>query len=213
MKSLPRVCCYLRVSTDDQNTDSQEAQLKEYCQRRGWTQRVGWFKDYASGAKRNRGALGLMMDEVRAGTVDVVLTWKIDRLARSLNHLAQIIAEFQTHKVALVCPSQGIDTTDSNPSAEFQINILAAVAQFERELIIERVNSGIAAAKQRGVKLGRPGKQREQIEQIKSLFSSGQNAAEISRKVKIPYSTVTEVIREIKKQRCNPAIAATSAIV
>ena len=54
-----------------------------------------------------------MMDEVREGTVDVVLTWKIDRLARSLNHLAQIIAELQTHKVALVCPSQGIDTTDN----------------------------------------------------------------------------------------------------
>ena len=92
---------------------AKKTQLKEYCERRGWTQRVGWFKDHASGAKRKRGALGLMMDEVREGTVDVVLTWKIDRLARSLNHLAQIIAELQTHKVALVCPSQGIDTTDT----------------------------------------------------------------------------------------------------
>ncbi len=97
-----------------------------------------------------------MMDEVREGTVDVVLTWKIDRLARSLNHLAQLLAEFHTHKAALVCPSQGLDTTDSNPCAEFQINILAAVAQFERELIAERVRVGITAARQRGVRLGRP---------------------------------------------------------
>jgi putative DNA-invertase from lambdoid prophage Rac len=203
MKSQPRVCCYIRVSNDDQNTDSQEAQLKEYCQRRGWTKRVGVFIDHGSGVKRNRGALGIMMDEVREGTVDVVLTWKIDRLARSLNHLAQIIAELQTHKVALVCPSQGIDTTDTNPCAEFQINILAAVAQFERELIIERVNSGIAAAKQRGVRLGRPSKRQKYVDQISSLVDAGCNPADISRQLKIPYSTVSEIVRELKQSQRN----------
>ena len=161
--------------------DSQKAQLKEYCQRRGWTEHVGWFQDHGSGVKRDRGALGVMMDEVREGTVDVVLTWKIDRLARSLNHLAQIIAELQTHNVALVCPSQGIDTTDSNPSAEFQINILAAVAQFERELIIERVNSGIAAAKQRGVKLGRPNKTSAYVQAISDLLKLGRKSSQIAR--------------------------------
>jgi len=145
-----------------------------------------------------RGALGVMMDEVREGTVDIVLTWKIDRLARSLNHLAQIIAELQTHKVALVCPSQGIDTTDSNPCAEFQINILAAVAQFERELIVERVKAGVAAAKQRGVKLGRPRKKETYVSKIAPLLDTGCNAAQISRQLKIPYSTVTEVVRELK---------------
>src|SRR5580704_16250938 len=197
MKSQPRVCCYIRVSTDDQHTDSQEAQLKEYCERRGWTKRVGCFIDHGSGAKRNRGALGIMMDEVREGTVDVVLTWKIDRLARSLNHLAQIIAELQTHKVALVCPSQGIDTTDTNPCAEFQINILAAVAQFERELIIERVNSGIAAAKQRGVRLGRPSKTTGHVQAISDLLKLGRKSSQIARELKLPYSTVTQIVREL----------------
>lgn len=195
MKSNPRVVCYLRVSTEDQSADSQRAQLEEYCERRGWT-RVGWFEDAASGMKRNRGALGVMMDEVREGTVDVVLAWKIDRLARSLNHLAQIIAELHTHKVALVCPSQGIDTTDTNPCAEFQINILAAVAQFERELIVERVKVGIAAAKQRGVKLGRPSKTEERQDDIRKLVAEKKSAAEISRQLKIPYSTVAEKVRE-----------------
>jgi putative DNA-invertase from lambdoid prophage Rac len=197
MKSQPRVCCYVRVSTDDQNTDIQEAQLKEYCERRGWTRRVGWFTDHGSGAKRNRGALKVMMDEVREGTVDVVLTWKIDRLARSLNHLAQIIADCQTHKVALVCPSQGIDTTDSNPCAEFQINILAAVAQFERELIVERVNAGLAAAKQRGVKLGRPNKRSAHAHAISDLLKLGRKSSQIARELNLPYSTVTEIVREL----------------
>jgi DNA invertase Pin-like site-specific DNA recombinase len=112
-----------------------------------------------------------MMDEVREGTVDVVVTWKIDRLARSLSHLAQLLAEFRTHNVALVCPSQGIDTTDTNPCAEFQINILAAVAQFERELIRERVNAGVTAARQRGIKLGRPARGQAVRTQVQSLLT------------------------------------------
>jgi len=202
MNSNPRVVCYLRVSTDDQSVDSQRAQLKEYCERRDWT-RVGWFQDAASGAIRNRGALNVMMDEVREGKVDIVLVWKIDRLARSLNHLAQIIIELHTYKVALVCPSQGIDTTDSNPCAQFQINILAAVAQFEKELITERVNAGINAAKQRGVRLGRPSKADQYLDKVIALVAQGHNAAEISRTLKIPYSSAAEAVRDVRAyQKC-----------
>jgi DNA invertase Pin-like site-specific DNA recombinase len=200
MKSQPRVCCYVRVSTGDQNAESQKAQLKEYCQRRGWTERVGWFEDAASGMIRNRGALGVMMDEVREGTVDVVLTWKIDRLARSLNHLAQLLAEFQTNKVALVCPSQGIDTTSSNSCAEFQINILAAVAQFEREIIVERVKAGIATAKQRGIKLGRPSKKLSRLPNVIRLLGEGKNANAISQELRLPVSSVTEIIRDLRQR-------------
>ncbi len=196
MKSQPRVCCYLRVSTEDQSVESQKLQLTEYCDRRGWTERVGWFIDRASGAKWNRAALGVMMDDVREGTVDVVLTWKIDRLARSLNHLAQMIGEFQTHNVALVCPSQGIDTTDGNPCAQFQLNILAAVAQFERELIRERVNAGISAAKQRGAKLGRPRTTTSYRAKVSELAGRGMTAAAISRQLGVPYSTTSELLRE-----------------
>jgi DNA invertase Pin-like site-specific DNA recombinase len=173
--------------------------LQEYCARRGW-ERVGWFSDVASGAKKDRGALKILMDEVREGTVDILLTWKIDRLARSLNHLAQIIAELQTHKVALVCPSQGIDTTDGNPCAQFQLNILAAVAQFERELITERVNAGLAAAKQRGVKLGRPARKPADREKVRDLLQGGATAAQISRQIQIPYSTASEMAREMACQ-------------
>lgn len=195
----PRIVCYLRVSTDDQSADSQRVQLQQYCERRGWTKRVGWFSDVGSGAKHDRGALKVMMDEVREGTVDVLLTWKIDRLARSLNHLAQIIAELQTHKVALVCPSQGIDTTEGNPCAQFQLNILAAVAQFERELITERVNAGLMAAKQRGVKLGRPARSLSDRDKVRDLLKTGATAAEISRQLKMPYSTATEMVRELEE--------------
>jgi len=147
------------------------------------------------------------MDEVREGTVDIVLAWKIDRLARSLNHLAQLLAEFQTNKVALVCPSQGIDTTASNPCAEFQINILAAVAQFERELIVERVKAGIRAAKVRGVKLGRPKTSAKYLELVGELVDNGHSASAIAKELRLPYSTVTQIIRELKQHSRSGLIA------
>ena len=110
----PRIAVYLRVSTDRQNHDSQRTELEDYCQRRRWSN-IRWFSDVGSGTKQNREALNQLMAQVRRGRIDVIVAFKIDRLARSLNHLAQIIAELQTHNVSLVCPSQGIDTTNANP--------------------------------------------------------------------------------------------------
>jgi DNA invertase Pin-like site-specific DNA recombinase len=193
----PRIAVYLRVSTEQQSHDSQRLELEQYCERRSW-KNVQWFEDIGSGAKQDRAKLNQLMQQARRGRIDVVVAFKLDRLARSLNHLAQIVAELQSHSVALVCPSQGIDTTNSNPCAQFQLNILAAVAQFERELIRERVNAGLAAAKQRGVKLGRPAMVNQRREDVKKLMDNGQNAAQISRTLRLPYSTTAEIVRELK---------------
>ncbi len=157
-----------------------------------------WFIDTASGAKQDRAGLEQLMQEVRRGKVDVVLAFKLDRLARSLPHLAQLVAEFQAHSVALVCPSQGIDTSNANPAAMLQLNVLGAVAQFEREIIIERVNAGIAAAKQRGVRLGRPTTTHGHTGAVCAMMNEGLSAAEISRRLGIPYSTAAEMVRELR---------------
>ena len=194
----PRVAVYLRVSTDTQNHDSQERELQEYCLRRGWSN-VEWYRDTASGAKQDRQGLTVLMTKVRRGKVDIILAFKLDRLARSLGHLAQIIAELQNHQVALVCPSQGIDTSNSkyNPAAQLQLNILAAVAQFEKELITERVNAGIAAAKARGVKLGRPASSGRLKQEVGELHRQGLKAKDIAARLGMAYSSVTETIREL----------------
>ncbi|MEZ0257269.1 MAG: recombinase family protein [Chthoniobacter sp.] len=192
-----RIAAYLRVSTDQQTHDSQRAELEDYCQRRGWAD-VRWFTDTASGAKSDREGLAALMEQVRRGKLDVVVTFKLDRLARSLPHLAQLIAEFQAHRVALVCPSQGIDTSNANPAAMLQLNVLGAVAQFEREIITERVNAGIAAAKTRGVKMGRPPKAARHTTAVTAMMAEGLAAAEMSRRLGVPYSTVTEMVRELK---------------
>lgn len=202
----PRVAVYLRVSTDTQIHDSQEAELRDYCVRRGWGN-VEWYRDTASGAKQDRQGLTELMQKVRRGKVDVVLAFKLDRLARSLSHLAQLIAELQAHRVALVCPSQGIDTSNSNPAAHLQMNILAAVAQFERELITERVRAGVAAAKARGVRMGRPTTSDRKKRQVAALATTGMSAKGISEQLRVPYSTVTQLLRQEREASLAPPCA------
>ncbi len=95
------------------------------------------------------------MSLVRRGKVNVVVCFKLDRLGRILSHLVQLVDEFATHGVALVVPSQGIDTSVKYPMAEMQLGMMAVFAQFERAIIVERVNAGLAPARKRGVRLGR----------------------------------------------------------
>ena len=110
---------------------------------------------------------------VRRGRIDLVVCYKLDRLGRSLAHLASLIGEFAAHNVALVVPGQGIDTSGANSAARLQLNILCAVAEFERELICERVNAAIAAAKFRGVCFGRPRNIDAHREDVARLRSQG----------------------------------------
>lgn len=204
-----KIAAYLRVSTDQQTHDSQRAELEDYCKRRGWTD-VSWITDTASGAKASREGLDQIMALVRRGKVDVVISYKLDRLARSLVHLAQIIQELQTHGVALVVCTQNIDTTENSPSARFQLHILAAVAELERSLILERVQSGIKAARQRGVRLGRPPKAQTRVPLVAALLAEGLSAAEISRKLAIPYSTASELVRELRSKLAGDCIGSGS---
>jgi DNA invertase Pin-like site-specific DNA recombinase len=149
-----KIALYLRVSTGEQTVEPQRRELLDYCARRGWTD-VREFADTISGAKWMRFGLNALMAEVRRGRVDVVLCVKLDRLGRSLAQLAQMVGEFETHRTALVCTSQGIDTTDGNPAGKLQMHVLIAVAEFERALIRERTKAGLKAAVARGSKLGR----------------------------------------------------------
>lgn len=152
---MNRVCIYTRVSTGGQTLEPQIMELENYCAARGWTI-VARFSDIISGTKSSRKGLDEMMAAVRRHAFDAVMVVKLDRVARSLGHFAQVVAEFQKHGVGLVIPAQGIDTSNASPASTLQRNILAAFAEFERELIVERTKAGLAAAKARGVRLGHP---------------------------------------------------------
>ena len=150
-----KAAIYLRVSTDKQSVAAQRGELRDICRRRGWCN-VTEYTDVISGAKFTRTALDAMMSEIRRGRLDVVLCYKLDRLGRSLVSVAQLIGEMIANKVSLVIPGQGIDTSSDNSAARLQMNILIAVAEFERDIIRERTKAGLAAAKARGTRLGRP---------------------------------------------------------
>ena len=164
-----RIALYYRVSTSEQTTEPQRLELLEYARRRGWTN-FREYRDVISGTKTARIGLEMMMRGVRKHQFDAVLVAKLDRLGRSLPHLAQLIAELDSHKVALVATTQGIDTTEQNPAGRLQMHVLMAVAEFEREIIRERTKAGLKAALARGSTLGRKARQwtPEEIAAIKA---------------------------------------------
>ena len=184
---------YTRVSTDTQNHDSQLQELREYCARRGWTE-VEEISDTISGTKTSRAGLDRLMALVRRGKVDIVVCFKLDRLGRSLSHLAALIGEFNAHNVALVVPAQGIDTSGANSAARLQLNILCAVAEFERDLIRERTLAGLVAARKRGARLGRPRSIDQYRSQVLELKGRGMSRRAIAGELGIPASNVGRLL-------------------
>lgn len=147
----------IRVSSKDQRTDSQIRDLRCYCQQRSW-KRSKFFIDKITGAKSSRPEHDRMVTvtELRAGRLEQVVTFKLDRPDRSIMHLCLLVDELTRLGVPLICTSQGMDTSRNNPAGKFQLEVLKAVCEFERNLIRDQINSGLAAAKERGVRLGQP---------------------------------------------------------
>lgn len=143
---------YARVSTGEQDTGMQLREMREAAEHRNWGYEL--FTDSISGAKQKRPGLDRMMDLVRRGQCDVVMVYRFDRFARSVRHLVDALTEFQAAGVQFISLHEAIDTT--TPMGKFAFHIFAALAEFERELIRERVRSGVANARAKGVRLGRP---------------------------------------------------------
>jgi len=148
-----KAATYVRVSTLDQEPDNQLHDLRRYVTARGWTA-TEYVDHGVSGAKDSRPGRNRLLADARRRKPDVVVCWRLDRLGRSLRHLVGLLDELQTLGVAFVSLAEGIDTT--TPAGRLQMHILASVAQFERERIIERVKAGLARAKRQGRRLGRP---------------------------------------------------------
>ena len=128
-----RIAVYGRVSTDAQSHASQLREVRAYVRRRWPKADVVEYLDKASGARFSREGLDAMMAEIRKGHVDVLAVYKLDRLGRSLQHLAQLIGELEAHGTALVASSQGIDTSDTQSCRSLANARLAAVAEFETD--------------------------------------------------------------------------------
>src|SRR5215469_11151383 len=143
-----RVALYARVSTrDKQNPEVQLRELREYASKRGW-EVAGEYVDRMSGTKDSRPQLDAMMKLAKARKLDAVVVWKLDRFGRSLRHLVNTRTELEHIGCAFVSITNGIDL--STPQGRLMFHIIAAMGEFERELIRERVLSGLADARARG---------------------------------------------------------------
>lgn len=176
---------YIRVSTLDQNTDRQlqEVELDEV------------FTEKVSAKDTNRPALQGCLRHVRKG--DCLHVHSIDRLARNLQDLLALLEDLTGRGVAVKFHKESLTFTgDENPFQELQLQIIGAVAQFERSLIKERQREGIAAAKRKGKKFGRPrAMDEEQIERAKELLAQGMKPAPIAKQLGVSRSTIYRMVK------------------
>jgi len=148
-----RVALYGRTSTTDQTCENQLRDLREYVARRGWSQVREYIDHGVSGTKDRRPALDAMMAAVRAKHVDVVVVAAFDRFGRSVRHLVESLETFRHLHVEFISLREQIDT--ASPLGQAVFTIIAAIAQLERSLIVERVKAGLRRARAQGKQLGR----------------------------------------------------------
>ena len=175
-----RAACYARVSTTEQAPENQLAALRAFAGARGW--RPTEYVDHGvSGAKERRPALDALLAAARARKVDLVACVKLDRLARSTHHLVTLGKELEALGVDLVVLDQAIDTT--TPSGRLLFHVLAAIAEFERDLIRERVVAGIRRARAQGRRLGRPRLYRVDLAEARRRRDRGWSYRQIAKQL------------------------------
>lgn len=164
------IVTYLRVSTEDQTLEPQRMELAEHCARQGWSS-LAEFTDVLSGARAARPGLDALLERCAAGGVDAVLVVKLDRLGRSLMNVVGLVGQLAEMGVAVICTSQGIDTRQDNPCGKMILSVMAAFAEFERDIIRERTKAGLRVARANGKKLGRPSEWLIPVEQRAAVIA------------------------------------------
>ena len=191
-----KVAIYVRVSTSGQTVENQERELLAHCQRQGWQVYKVYRDEGFSGAVADRPALKQMMADARLGRFNLLVVWKIDRLARSIFHLLEVLTELKGLGIGFVSLTEAINTETAQ--GRMIANFLGSIAEFERELVVERVRSGMARAKANNVKIGRP---RTAFDYAKAaeLRKQGLGYKAIARALSVPRTTVYRVLRSIPK--------------
>jgi DNA invertase Pin-like site-specific DNA recombinase len=182
-----RVGRYLRVSRHDQDTRLQADETAAFIKNRGW-KLADTYRDHGiSGAKDRRPELDRLLADARKRKWDALVVYKADRLFRSLRHMVLTLDELAALGIAFVSTTEPFDT--STPSGKLLLHIVSAMAEFERSLLIERVKSGVAAARRRGARLGRP-PARLDMDRLRELRAQGLSVRKIAETLKVGSSTI-----------------------
>jgi len=195
---MKRAALYARVSTNNghQNPEMQLLELRSYCERRGLEIAGEYVDNGVSGAKERRPHLDRLLADCRRRMVDAVVVYRYDRFARSLRQLVNALEEFRALGIDFISLHEGVDT--STPNGRLVFGIFGSIAEFERELIRDRVKSGLAHAKAKGKRLGRP---RVVVDssKITRLRGQGLSWAKIGKQVGIGEGTVRRVLERSAK--------------
>jgi DNA invertase Pin-like site-specific DNA recombinase len=197
---MKRVGIYLRVSTDNQTTENQRRELNGVARRSGW-QIVGTYEDAGiSGAKgrEQRPGFDRLLKDATAPKVDMIAAWSVDRLGRSLQDLVGFLTELQALRCDLYLHQQALDTTTPSGRAMFQM--CGVFAEFERGMIRERVNAGLARARAKGTKLGRPPVKPAVEARIRVLRGQGMGILRVARTLGVGTSVVQRVMNSHQTQ-------------
>jgi DNA invertase Pin-like site-specific DNA recombinase len=189
-----RVAIYARVSTSEQTTENQVKELKEWADRAGHEIVTIYDDNGVSGAKGRE--YRREFDKLLKGAVrrefDLVAAWSVDRLGRSLQDLIGFLQDLHGAGVDLYLHQQALDTTTPSGKAMFQM--MGVFAEFEREMISERVKAGLARTKAKGTKLGRPKTSRQTEAKIMKLHSKGMGMLRIGKQLGVGTSVVQRVV-------------------
>jgi DNA invertase Pin-like site-specific DNA recombinase len=185
-----KAAVYARVSTTNgQTCENQLLELRRYVEARGWTTFKEYVDEGVSGAKDRRPALDQLVSDAKRRKFDVLLAWRLDRVGRNLRHLVVLLEELNAIGVGFVSLNEGIDL--GTPAGRLQLHILAALSEFERCRIQERVRAGLARAKAQGRKLGRR-ERRIPSDQLNSV--RGLPVREAARRLGVPRTTLRRAL-------------------
>ena len=190
---------YARVSTTKQKTELQLIELRDYVKRSKWEIYKEYIDEGYSGANTKRPAFIKMMAEARQKKFDVLLVWKFDRLSRSMRDLINTISEIESLGLDFISYENQIDT--STPSGKLVFHVIGSVAEFERDIIRERVRAGLANAKRKGKRLGRPPQPKIKRDAAKKLRQKGKSFRSIARTLSVSEGSIRNWL---KKQKTFP---------
>ena len=193
-----RAALYARISTlnHGQDPEVQLRELREFCHQRGFTIAQEYVDRGICGSREQRPALDKLIADCRKRIVDAVVVYRYDRFARSLRQLVNALDEFRSLGIDFISIHEGVDT--STPNGRLVFGIFASIAEFERELIRDRVRSGLAAARAKGKRIGRP-RLAVDVRRIESLRRQGRSWAEITGETGISKGTAQRAIADLPK--------------
>lgn len=191
-----KVAIYTRVSTKDQKLENQKNVLLEYAEKRDFDIfRI--YEDIASGAKDNREQLEQLLDDAHKKKFDVILVWRFDRFARSTSFLIQRLEDFRQLGIDFISYQENIDT--STPTGKVMFTMISAFAEFEREIIRERVKAGLERARREGKKLGRPEISEATKAKVLKLKEKGLSIREIAKRSGVSVGKVHEIAHSTQR--------------